>query len=135
MRINPYLIFDGQCRSAFRFYEQVLGGKITFSMTYGESPSAADVPKEHHDRIIHTTLEIGDQLLQGSDAHGEYDKPQGVHVSLSLKDTGEGKRIFDSLSEKGTVQMPFEKTFWAAGFGMCVDRFGIPWMVNCEKEE
>ena len=64
---------------------------------------------------------------------GHYEKPQGFSVALQIKDPVEGERIFNALAENGKVQMPFQETFWATRFGMCVDRFGIPWMVNCEK--
>ena len=134
MQVNPYLTFNGQCKDAFKFYEQVLGGKILFSMTWGESPMAKEMPPGTGDFIMHTTLDAGGSLLMGADAPpGRYEKPQGISVSLHLKDAAEGERVFNKLAENGNVQMPFQKTFWAAGFGMCVDRFGIPWMVNCEQ--
>jgi PhnB protein len=66
---------------------------------------------------------------------GSYQKPTGMNVSLHLKDTAEGERIFKALAENGTMIMPFEKTFWSPGFGMCVDQFGIPWMINCEQAD
>jgi PhnB protein len=133
MRLNPYLNFNGDCEAAFNFYEQVLNGKILFKMTWGESPMAGQVPPEAHKSILHTTLAVDDQLLQGADAlPGTYQKPQGLCVSLSLKDATNGERIFKALGENGTVQMEFQQTFWAKGFGMCIDRFGIPWMINCE---
>jgi PhnB protein len=136
MRVNPYLIFNGRCEAAFKFYEQLLDAKITFKMTFAESPAAEQMPPESRNLIIHATLAIGDQLLQGSDAPpGRYEQPKGVYVSLSLEDTARGERIFKALAEKGTVQMAFEPTFWAAGFGMCIDRFGIPWMINCEQKQ
>ena len=84
---------------------------------------------------MHATISIGHTKLMGADAPPEhYKKPEGMSVTLNLKDAARGKQIFDALSENGRVIMPFEKTFWAVGFGMCVDRFGIPWMVNCEEE-
>jgi PhnB protein len=136
MRLNPYVMFNGQCQEAFKFYEKLLGAKITFSMTFAESPAAETVPPESRNLIIHAALEIDGQLLLASDAPpGRYEQPRGIYVSLSLKDTAEGQRIFKALAENGTIQMGFEPTFWSAGFGMCVDRFGIPWMVNCEKEQ
>jgi PhnB protein len=64
-----------------------------------------------------------------------YKQPQGINVSLHLKGIDEGKRIFNALAENGAVQMPFEKTFWSPGFGMCIDQFGIPWMINCEQAD
>ncbi len=131
MQITPYLNFDGQCAEAFRFYEQVLGGKIEYMMTMGESPMAGEVPPETHDRIMHASLRIGDQRLMASDSPpDQYQKPQGLFVSLHYDTPEEGARIFNALAENGTVIMPFEKTFWAEGFGMLVDRFGTPWMVN-----
>lgn len=133
MQVTPYLNFNGQCAEAFKFYEQVLGGKITFMMTWGESPAAEQFPNEAN-LIMHATLSLGEGVLMGGDAPPDrYQQPKGISVSLHFKDKDEGERAFQALAEGGTVQMPFEKTFWAAGFGMCVDRFGIPWLVNCEQ--
>ncbi len=133
MQLNPYLNFNGQCEAAFKFYEKVLGGKITFMMTWGEMPGADQFPAESHGLIMHATLSVGDEILMGADSPpGRYLQPTGMNVSLHLKDIAECERIFNSLAENGTVQMPFQQTFWSLGFGMCVDRFGIPWMVNCE---
>ena len=135
MQVNPYLNFDGQCAEAFRFYAQVLGGTIEAMMTHGESPIAGQVPPGWHDRILHARLVVDDQVLLASDSPPEqYQKPQGLYVSLSIDKPADAQRIFDALAENGTVTMPFEKTFWAAGgFGMLVDRFGTPWMINCEQ--
>ncbi|HVS21140.1 MAG TPA: VOC family protein [Pyrinomonadaceae bacterium] len=133
MQLNPYLNFNGQAEAAFKFYEPVLGGKITFSMTWGEMPGADQFPAETHKLIMHATLSVGDAVLMGADSPpGRYQQPKGMNVSLHFKDIAEGERIFNSLSENGSVTMPFQKTFWSPGFGMCVDQFGIPWMVNCE---
>jgi PhnB protein len=133
MQINPYLNFNGECDAAFKFYEQVLGGKITFKMTWGEMPGADQFPAESHKLIMHATLNVDDKVLMGADSPpGQYQQPKGMNVSLHLKDIAEGERIFNALAANGTLQMPFQKTFWSPGFGMCVDRFGIPWMVNCE---
>jgi PhnB protein len=76
---------------------------------------------------------VGDTVLMGSDAPTNcFQKPQGFSVSLVFTDTDEAERIFSALSENGTVQMPIQETFWAARFGMLVDRFGTPWMINCD---
>jgi PhnB protein len=92
------------------------------------------VPTQWRDKILHARLSVGDEVLTGSDAPpGRYEEPKGFHVLLQMKDGAAGERIFNALSKNGTVEMPFQQTFWAAGFGMCVDRFGIPWMVNCEQ--
>ena len=134
MQVNPYLAFNGQCADAFKFYEKVLGGKITFTMTWGEMPGADQFPAETHKLIMHSRISIGDQVLMGADAPPDrYQEPKGINVSIHVKDTAEGERIFKALSENGKVTMPFEQTFWSKGFGMCVDQFGIPWMVNTES--
>lgn len=133
MQINPYLSFNGQCEAALKFYERVLDGKISFMMTWGEMPGADQFPVESHKLIMHATLNVGDKVLMGADAPPErYQQPKGMSVSIHPKDIAEGERIFNALSENGTVQMPFERTFWSPGFGMCIDQFGIPWMINCE---
>jgi PhnB protein len=135
MQLNPYLLFNGQCESAFKFYAQTLGAKIDAMMTHAGTPAEEHVPAEWRDKILHARLVLGDQVLMASDAPpGRYERPQGFSVSISLNDLAKAERVFKALAENGTVQMPFEKTFWAAGFGMCVDRFGIPWMVNCEQD-
>jgi PhnB protein len=133
MRVNPHLSFNGQCEEAFRFYADCLGGTIAAMMTYGESPAAGQTPAAWHKKLIHCTLALGDQRITGADAlPPHYEKPQGFSVFLNL-DIADGQRVFDALAEKGTVQMPFQETFWAARFGMVIDRFGTPWIVNCRK--
>jgi PhnB protein len=133
MELSPYLNFNGQCAEAFRFYERVLGGKIVMMQTHGETPMKEHVPPDWQDKVIHVRLEVGKQAIMGSDAPPEhYAAPQGLSVSISLPSRADGERIFNELAAGGRVTMPFEKTFWAAGFGMVTDRFGTPWMVNCE---
>ena len=133
MQLNPYVNFNGQCEAAFEFYEQVLGGKITFKMTWGEMPGADQFPPETHKLIMHATLAVGDQTLMGADAPPDrYKQPTGMNVSIHVNKT-DGERIFNALAQNGNVTMPFQQTFWSPGFGMCVDQFGIPWMVNCEQ--
>ena len=133
MEFSPYLLFNGDCAEAFKFYEQVLGGKIEAMMPFAGSPSAESAPPEWGDKILHASMKIDGQYIMASDAPpGHFAKPQGISVSIALNDRDKGESIFNSLAEGGDVQMPFQKTFWASGFGMCTDRFGIPWMVNCE---
>jgi PhnB protein len=134
MQLNPYLFFNGQCEAAFKFYEQVLGGKIEGMMTHAGTPAEEHVPAEWRDKILHARLIVGDNVLMASDAPpGRYEEAKGFSVSIQLNDLADAECIFHALAEKGTVQMPFAATFWSPGFGMCVDRFGIPWMVNCER--
>ena len=136
MNINPHLNFNGQCKEAFEFYEKVLGGNIVFSMTWGEMPSGAadQFPPETHKLIMHTTLKVDGQTIMGADVRPDrYTQPKGITVSVGVKDKDKAERIFNALSEGGKVTMPFAQTFWSPGFGMCVDRYGIPWMVNTEQ--
>jgi len=134
MQLNPYLMFNGQCEEAFKFYEKVLGGKIVAMMTNAGSPMADQTPPEWRNKIMHARLTVGDQVLMASDAPPDrYQAMKGCSVTLGIDDPGDAERIFHALSENGTVQMPIQKTFWAARFGMLVDRFGIPWMINCEQ--
>jgi PhnB protein len=134
MRLNPYLTFNGQCEAAFKFYEQCLGGRIVTMMPHAGSPMEEHVPPEWRSKILHASLIVGDQELMGSDAPPDrYEKPKGFSVSLHVKDPADAESVFHALAEGGTVQMPLQQTFWTVRFGMLVDRFGIPWMVNCEQ--
>jgi PhnB protein len=134
MQLNPYLTFNGQCEAAFKFYEQCLGGKIEAMMPHAGTPAEKHVPVEWRDKIMHARLAVGDGVLMGSDAPPErYEKPRGFSVSLQIKDPAQAERAFHALAEGGAVQMPIQPTFWAARFGMLVDRFGTPWMINCDK--
>ena len=135
MQIHSYLLFDGTCGEAFRLYERVLGGKIDFIQTHGESPMGDQTPPELRDKVMHVHMTVGDQVLMGSDAPpGHFQKPQGFSVSLQVEDPADAERKFKALAEGGTINMPFGKTFFSKGFGMCVDQFGVPWMVNCPAE-
>jgi PhnB protein len=135
MRLHPHLSFNGDCEAAFKFYENALNAKITFSMTYGESPMKDKMPPEMRDKVIHTTLTWGDQVLSGADApSGSYQTPQGTTVTVDIDDPAEAERIFAALSQNGKVMMPIQETFWANRFGMVVDQYQVPWMVNCGKE-
>jgi PhnB protein len=134
MQISPYLNFSGQCAAAFAVYAKIFGGTIVFMQTHGESPMKEQVPADWHEKVLHATLAVGDWRVHGSDAPpSHYAAPQGMQVSVTVATAAEGARIFSALAENGNVSLPFQKTFWSAGFGMVVDRFGIPWMVNCEQ--
>ena len=131
MKLNPYLAFDGRCREAFEFYEKTLGGKIVFIQTMGETPMAKHIPPEAHSRVMHVTMHLGDQVLQGADAPpGQFTQPAGFCVAMHFSDVAEGERVFNALSQNAKVQMPYQETFWAKGFGMLIDQFGTPWIVN-----
>jgi PhnB protein len=132
-----YLSFDGQCEAAFRYYEEVLRGKILVMMRHADAPAGAGVPQtpEMANRIMHARLKVGDRLLMGGDAPKQFaSTPQGFCVSIIVDDPTDADRIFHALAQGGTVKMPISETFWARRFGMLIDRFGTPWMVNCEKQ-
>ncbi len=135
MQANTYLFFNGNCREAFETYARVLGGKIEAMMTHAGTPAESHTPPEWRDKIIHARMTLGSTVLMASDAPPGHqaEKFQGFSVNLDLKDPQQAERIFDALAEGGKVNMPFGETFWAHRFGMLVDRFGIPWMINVEK--
>jgi PhnB protein len=106
-------------------------------LTFGETPAGEHIPKDLHNLIIHTRLIVGDQAIMGSDTTPDrpVDKMSACSISLNVDSIAEAERVFKALAEDGDVQMPLETTFWAARFGMLVDRFGVSWMVNCEKDQ
>jgi PhnB protein len=133
MKVSTVLSFKGDCEAAFKFYEQHLGGQPGPIFRYAGSPMADSVPEEWGDKIMHGSIVVGDLLLMGSDVlMKQYEEPKGFSLSLQMSDTAEAERIYNALVPDGTVLMPLEKTFWAVRFGSVVDRFGIPWLINCE---
>ena len=134
MQMAPYLSFNGDCEEAFRFYAQCLGGRVGDLFRYGGSPMEGEMPAGWADKIMHGSVQVGDQTIMGADmVPGQYEEPKGFSLSLHLKSAAEGERIFHELASGGRVVMPPGKTFWAALFGMLVDRHGIPWTINCEE--
>jgi PhnB protein len=134
MQINAHLNFDGTCEAAFRFYERCFGGKDLFIMKYGGSPMADQVGPDWQDKVVHARLMIGNTAVMGADAPASYYRqPQGLSITVGVETAAEAEHIFAALAEGGTVTMPLQQTFWAVRFGMVTDRFGIPWMVNCEQ--
>jgi PhnB protein len=133
--LNPYLFYNGNCEAAFKYYEKVLGGKIEFLMRADEAPADMKPEPGFEKKIMHARMTVNGQLLMASDApSGHFHKPQGFAVSLTVPDLAEAEKKFKALAEGGAENMPFGKTFFSKGFGMCVDQFGQPWMVNCPLE-
>jgi PhnB protein len=133
MQIAAYLNYPGTCREAFQFYAKCLGGTLGEIFTFGNSPMKDQTPPDWHNKVLHVTLTTGNSVLMGSDAAPQhYKTPQGFTVAINLASVEQGDLIFKALSEGGTVTMPFGKTFWSAGFGAFVDRYGQPWMINCD---
>ncbi|WP_286830395.1 MULTISPECIES: VOC family protein [Kordiimonas] len=148
MKVNPYLNFDGTCREAFEFYKDVLGGEIVMITTYGDMPPPEEgsemeencggmpIAGDVADRLAHVRLVFGDgAVLMGSDCPpGMASQERSTSVALQVTSAAEGERIFNALAEGGNVFMLYAQTFWAERFGMAVDRFGVPWMVNFENQ-
>jgi PhnB protein len=134
MKLNPYLTFNGTCEEAFKAYEKILGGEIVAMMPHEGTPAEGNVPAEWRKKIIHARLVTDGTLLMGSDAPPDrYKSMQGFAVTINIKEPTEAERVFNALAEGGTAIMPLTETFWAKKFGMVTDRFGTPWMINCEK--
>jgi PhnB protein len=134
MRVNPYLNFNGNCKEAFEFYEKVFKTKIVHLMTHANSPMAEHTPPNWQDKVMHVAMKIGETFIFGSDAPPSmYQPPAGLYVSVSIETIEESERVFAELSEGAQIAMPLQEMFWAHRFGMLTDRFGIPWMINCEK--
>ncbi len=135
--MNPYLSFSGDCEAAFRFYGECLDAKLVGEIfRYAGTPLAGQVPPDWQNKVMHASLAIGDQILMAGDvAPDRYEKPKGFSLSLQIKSAAQAERVFNLLAKDGTVVLPLEKTFWAERFGMVVDRFGIPWLINCEGSE
>lgn len=130
-----YLAFNGNCAEAMRFYERALGGKVEVMMSGADSPMAAQIPKEYAHRILHARLALSDGgILFAGDAPGHvpYEGIKGVSIALNYDTTAEAQRVFDALAAGGQVTMPMQPAFWAKTWGMLVDKFGTPWIVNGE---
>ncbi len=140
MQWNPYISFNGKCEAAFKFYEKCTGGKIVMMSQYGEMPPSdqagcGDLPPDAKNLVMHARLIVGSQILMGSDCPPgmPYDGVKGSSIAVQVDTPEEADKLFNALSDKGTVTMPIAETFWAVRFGMLTDQFGVPWMVNCEK--
>jgi PhnB protein len=131
MTVDPYLFFGGRCEAALSFYQSTLGAELLFIQRFKDAP-AQESEGAPPDAVMHATLKIGDSFIFASDGDGKPRAFDGFSLSLSVKDVAEGERVFAALADGGQVTLPFAKTFWAEGFGMATDRFGVPWMVNVE---
>jgi PhnB protein len=135
MKVHAYLMFDGQCEAAFKFYAECLGGTLEL-MSFGESPEAGNIPAEFHERIIHACLTVDDQLLMASDTlpQSPYEGIKGCSIALQVDSVPEAERLYAALSAGGSIQMELQQTFWATRFAMLTDKFGVAWMVNCSVD-
>jgi PhnB protein len=137
MQVEAYLTFGGRCEEALKFYEKALGGRIVEAHRYAGSPmDNGQLPADYKNKVMHATIEAGSTRFMASDGMPGQPAPNYSGFSMSVnvpKDPARGKQVFDSLAEGGKVTMPFAKQFWGAQFGMLVDKFGVPWMVNSNE--
>lgn len=133
MKLDIYVNYRGTCKEAFRFYEDHLGGTITFMQTHGEGPNAAEVADDWKDAVLHARVEIGDAVLMGADIpHAE--PMRSAYLSLSVDSAEEAERLYTLLSDGGQIFMKMEETFFASRFAMLQDRFGTSWMLLHERQ-
>ncbi|WP_372367500.1 VOC family protein [Candidatus Uabimicrobium sp. HlEnr_7] len=138
--INPYLTFNGNCEEAFSFYQSIFGGEIPYAGKFKDMPENAEcqVSEEDKEKIMHISLPISKEtILMGSDRTGADQFVEGNNFSISISTDleEEAVRIFNALSEDGTIDMPLNKTFWGSYFGMLTDKFNIKWMVSAQLKE
>ena len=134
--IKPYISFKGNCKEAIDFYKDKLGAEVLFSQTYGDSPMADKAPG-NADKIMHTSIKIGDSVIMACDNvfEGQNATVVGNNISLALgaKDAAQAEQAFEAMSDGAKIVMPIQETFWAERFGILTDKFGINWMFNCDK--
>ncbi|HEX2834075.1 MAG TPA: VOC family protein [Thermoanaerobaculia bacterium] len=132
---TPYLFFNGNCAEAMKFYEKALGGTIKGMLTYADTPPGEAPPNVPQNGIMHAYLTFdGGALMASDDMTENYQGMHGVMVAVAYRTADEATRIYNALSEGGTILAPIGKTFWSQAFGMFRDRFGTPWMVYQSDE-
>ena len=132
MELQPYIFFYGRCEEALEFYKKALGGTYE-AMRVKDSPVRDEMPAGSDDRVMHASFKSAGVSFMASDGHETKTvDPEAGNIALSLEatDKAEGERVFNALSEGGTVKMPLKEAFWGGRFGMLVDRFGIEWMMT-----
>jgi len=132
MVLNTYLTFDGNCQEAFEFYRSVFGGEFIDFTTFGEGPEGLPLAEGQENQVMHVALPVGDSILMGSDST-TFGPPVAVGNNFSISVDADSREQADeliaALSDGGAVTLAMEDQFWGAYFGMCVDRFGVNWML------
>ena len=133
-RLNPYLMFNGNCREAMEFYNRTFQGELQIS-TYGEQSGNAEYPEEAAPLVMHSILTVGGIVIMASDHLPGERSNAGDMISLAIDCSSKDELImlFDKLSKAGKVSMPVQETFWGAVFGICTDAFGVQWMLNFDQ--
>lgn len=130
MKLHTYLNYGGNCEQAFKFYEEHLGGKITFLMRHGEQPGPGNAPPEWNGKVLHARMSLGGTELLGADIPPDRFQPiRSAYLSLTLDSSHEAERVYALLTDGGQIFMPLEETFFATRFAMLRDRFGTSWMI------
>jgi PhnB protein len=134
MQVQSYLFFDGRCEEAIEFYKKTLGAKVEMMMRFKEAPGDHKCTPGTEEKIMHSSLRIGDTLVMASDGMAK-GKPEfkGFSLTLNAKDKPEAERLFGALSAGGQVTQPLVETFFSPSFGMCADKFGVGWMVMTDS--
>ena len=133
--IVPYLLFNGNAAEALAFYSKALNGKVVFQQTFGESPMPST--DDMKDKIMHASFQADRLALMVSDCPPDKPATNGnsIQLSLNFSDVPSIEKTFTALAEGGTITMELQDTFWGARFGMLIDKFGITWMFNHDKEQ
>ena len=134
MTVTPYLTFNGNTREAMEFYKATLGGEFITDQSFGDSPM--DAPPGHEDKVMHIHYKSGDLELMASDGMPDHkvDFGNNVQLSINLSEGADVDRLFAALSAGGVSVMEPNDTFWGARFAMCIDKFGINWMLNANNK-
>lgn len=139
MKLIPFLGFNGNTHEAMAFYANALGGKVVSEMKYGDMPPAPAMDADgcggftpDPAQVAHSQVEAGGAILMAADGPPA-DGQCATTINVDVDSIEEAERVFAALAEGGQVQMALAETFWAHRWGMLVDRYGKPWMVNCMK--
>lgn len=138
VRMNPYLVMNGNAKEAVAFYEKALDAKVENLMTFADMPPDPNqpVPDSVKDRVMHALLKVGETDLMFSDTMPGMPYQTGNHVNISISNNSvdRSKQIFAALAEGGQVTMPFQEVFWSPGYGQVTDKFGVPWQINTDPK-
>ncbi|KND61840.1 PhnB protein putative DNA binding 3-demethylubiquinone-9 3-methyltransferase domain protein [Candidatus Burkholderia verschuerenii] len=137
MQLDTYLFYHGDCADALALYQAAFGAQIHTLVRFRDTPDAANVPPEWHDKVMHGVFSVGPNAIMVSD--GQFGQPRreysGFTLSIAADDAASGERVFTTLSDGGDILTPWQSTFFTQGFGMVKDRFGVPWLINVVHPE
>lgn len=138
LRMNPYLVMDGNAKEAIQFYEKALDAQVVMVQTFGEMPANPDfpLPESAGDRISHALLKVGETDLMFSDTFpGQpVQSSNQVQICIMTDQAEQAKRIYEALREGGQVVMPLQETFWSPAYGIVADKYGVNWNISTEAK-